>query len=74
MVVARERTWLLISFPDGSSSDITLYPGDKRDWTFAGTITLKIGNAGGVSLRFDDNEVAVPGMSGEVVTMTLPGN
>ena len=50
----------------------SLRKGDTFALTFADLLELKLGNAGGVRLRYDGNELPPPGTSGQVRTITFP--
>ncbi len=71
-IAAEETTWLSIKFSDGKREEALLRPGDSRSWKFSEKATLRIGNAGGVRIKFDGTDIGTPGSTGEVITMTLP--
>ncbi len=71
-ITAKETTWLAIRFSDGRKDEALLQPGDSKNWTFSGRATLKIGNAGGIDIRFDGKDLGAPGTPSEVMTLTLP--
>jgi cytoskeleton protein RodZ len=73
-ITAEETTWLSIKFSNGKADEALLRPGDSKTWTFTGTAMLKIGNAGGISIKFDGEDLGTPGDPGEVKTLTLPEN
>jgi cytoskeleton protein RodZ len=73
-ITAEETTWLSIKFSNGKTDEALLRPGDSKTWTFAGRATLKIGNAGGIGMKFDGEDLGTPGDPGEVKTLTLPEN
>jgi cytoskeleton protein RodZ len=73
-ITAAETTWLSIKFSNGKTDEALLRPDDSKTWTFAGRATLKIGNAGGIDMKFDGEDLGTPGDPGEVKTLTLPGN
>ena len=44
----------------------------SKDWSFAGSAVLKIGNAGGIALKFDGKDLGVPGKPGQVLNLKFP--
>ncbi len=71
-IKATEVGWVYLQFDTGKSEEVFLVPGQSKTWNFSENVLLKIGNAGGVSLNLDGENLGVPGKSGEVVTLTLP--
>ena len=67
-----EETWLKIIIDDMVPLEYSLYPGDRIELEAGSGYNLLIGNAGGVELFLNDQLVAVPGKSGEVVNLELP--
>ena len=67
-----EETWLKIIIDDLVPMEYSLYPGDRVELEAVSGYNLLIGNAGGVELYLNDQQVAVPGKSGEVVNLELP--
>lgn len=72
VVTARDAVWLQCKFSDGKVEEMLLSSGVSKNWDFNGTVLLKIGNAGGVSLRFDGKDLGTPGKPGQVVSMMFP--
>jgi cytoskeleton protein RodZ len=73
-IIAEETTWLSIKFSNDKTDEALLRPGDSKTWTYSGSATLKIGNAGGIGIKFDGEDLGTPGDPGEVKTLTLPEN
>jgi len=71
-IVASDKTWIRITFDNGKSEEMILSPGTSKNLEFAGSILLRIGNAGGVALKIDDKDLGVPGNMGQVVDLTFP--
>lgn len=71
-VAAVEPTWLKIIADDQKPQEYTLAVGDTLTLEARKQFSLLIGNAAGVQLTFNGNPVAVPGKSGQVVTLQLP--
>ncbi|GAB4489337.1 MAG: hypothetical protein OHK006_20890 [Thermodesulfovibrionales bacterium] len=72
LVSAQDRAWLQITFRDGRTEEMLMRPGDTKNWEFSGTATLKMGNAGGITIQLDEGEPVVPGTKGQVLTMRFP--
>lgn len=71
-IIARETSWVRIEFENKRHEEALLRSGMSKDWRFAGPVVLKLGNAGGVSLRFDGKDLGVPGNSGQVLNLNFP--
>lgn len=71
-IVAHENTWIDITFEDGKSEEIFLYPDQSNKLEFSGKVYLKIGNAGGIRINFDGKDIGVLGDQKQVVDLTLP--
>ncbi len=69
---ALDTVWLQVKFTDGKVEDMLLRAGISEHWEFNGSATLKIGNAGGVTLKFDGKDLGSPGNPGQVVDLTFP--
>ena len=72
VITASDTVWLQIRFEDGKTDEVLLRAGDSKHWEFDDTAVLKIGNAGGVSLKFDGKDLGVPGNAGQVLNLTFP--
>ena len=71
-VIARDTSWVQIGFENGKRDEALLRSGISRDWKFTGPAVLKVGNAGGVSLRFDGKDLGIPGKPGQVLNLNFP--
>ncbi len=71
-VTATETTWLSVETAEGISEEVLLRPGETRKWTSENGFDLKVGNAGGIRLMLDNNDVGPPGEKGRVVRLHLP--
>ncbi len=71
-VRAQETTWIRISSDESRREEVLLRSGDSKQWTFRSRAEVKIGNAGGIRIRFDDEPEMVPGAAGQVVTLVFP--
>ena len=73
-VIANDLTWVHITFSHGGTDEALLRPGMTKTWTFPEKAMLKIGNAGGVRLNLDGQDIGSPGSNGQVMTITFPEN
>ena len=71
-VTASDTVWMRITFENGKSEELLLEAGTSKSWTFGGTAVLKIGNAGGIALKFDGKDLGVQGDRDQVLDLTLP--
>ncbi len=70
-VVAQEPCWLQAEM-DGNIKDVYLYSGEDLDLKFFDSLQLKLGNAGGVKLRYDGEEYPLDAEPGEVKILNFP--
>ena len=71
-ITASDTVWLRIRFENGKQEEMLLKSGKSKSWKFGGPAVLKIGNAGGITLKFDGKDLGVPGDPGKVLDLTLP--
>ena len=69
---AHEETWLQATIDDRAPKSYHLRPGSNLELEAATNFTLRVGNAGGVTLFMDDLQLPPLGRSGQVVTIRLP--
>jgi len=69
---AHDTTWLQVMIDKTEPKELLMQPGDAVEWRAEKCFSLKIGNAGGVKVRFDDKDLANLGEAGQVVTLHLP--
>jgi cytoskeleton protein RodZ len=69
---ATEITWLRLVIDETDTREITMRPGEVVKWQAKKCFALKVGNAAGVRLLFNGEEVAAFGEKGEVKTITFP--
>lgn len=79
LVTAGESCWVLALVDggeagDGVTVDVMLRPGDTKLLRFAKSLTLKLGNAGGVTLSLNGEPYAFEAHSGQVKTLTFSGD
>ena len=70
-IAASEACWFRAEV-DGSTRDVYLRPGETIPLHFDESLELRLGNAGGVSLMYNGESVAVDASSGEVKTLRFP--
>jgi cytoskeleton protein RodZ len=69
---AKEATWIRVS-AEGQTKEMILQPGQSANWSSESVFELTIGNAGGVTLNFDGQDLPPLGRSGQVIrNMHLP--
>jgi len=73
-ITASDTVWILIKFENGKQEEMLLRSGTSKSLKFGGPAVLKIGNAGGITLKFDGKDLGVLGDTGRVMELTLPGN
>ena len=71
-VTASETSWISITIDDGKQRDVLLRRGERAVWKASKSLSLVIGNAGGVKVDFDGKDVPLLGEPGEVVRIKLP--
>lgn len=72
IITAVEECWIHSNADKTDTRQFSLRKGDTFALTFADSLELKLGNAGGVRLRYDGNDLPPPGSSGQVRTITFP--
>ena len=70
-IVGTEECWLSINRDDSGAVTKILSPGDVELFTAARTISLIVGNAGGVLLKINDRAAKTLGRSGQVVHLII---
>ncbi len=70
--VASELTWIELSIDDTPPFDITLRPGESYSKNAQQSMQVRIGNAGGLELYFNDSPLGVPGDHGEPLDLLFP--
>lgn len=72
VIIATEECWVHSNADKTDTRQFSLRKGDTFALTFAHSLEIKLGNAGGVRLRYDGNDLPPPGSSGQVRTITFP--
>ncbi len=73
-ILASDTTWLLVTIDNTESKELLLNKGESVKLSAKDSFSLKIGNAGGIKLIFDGNDMGVPGENGQVITLNLPSD
>jgi cytoskeletal protein RodZ len=73
VVEATETSWLNVVEDDNPPYEILLRPGERMQREATDKFSIDIGNAGGVSVYFQDKPLGLLGKSGQVVHLNLPG-
>lgn len=71
-ITASDAVWLQIRYEDGRVEEALLKSGMSKDWSFSDTAVMKVGNAGGITMNFDGNDLGVPGKPGQVLNLNFP--
>lgn len=71
-IEAVEQAWMRIQLDQKEPFEALLKAGESYTVKAQNKFTLKIGNAGGVELFFNEKPLGNPGKPGEVVDLTLP--
>ena len=66
-VVVTERSWIQITLDGVKVFDGFLDPGDERRWDAEEQIAIRSGNAGGVNIYVNGEDMGLMGQSGQVV-------
>lgn len=72
LITATEECWVHSSADKTDTRQFSLRKGDTFALTFSKSLELKLGNAGGVRLRYDGKDLPPAGTSGQVKTVTFP--
>jgi cytoskeleton protein RodZ len=71
-VVARELCWVYGRIDNATVTDFTLRPGQSKSVEFRESLTLKLGNAGGVEVFLNGDEYEFEAETGQVKTLHFP--
>lgn len=71
---AVETTWIYLKAGTDKPEEVLLQPGDAKIWKFYEQALIKIGNAGGVKIKYDGRDLNTSGKSGQVLILNLPEN
>ncbi len=71
-VTADDTTWISVTFDGGRREEMILRPGQSKNWPFSGKVLIRVGNAGGINMRFDGTDLGKPGEAGQIKNITLP--
>lgn len=72
IIVATEECWIHSSADKTDVRQFSLSKGDTFALTFSTRLELKLGNAGGVRIRYDGKEMPPAGTSGQVRSLVFP--
>ena len=72
IITATEECWVHSNADHTDTRQFSLRKGDTFALTFTKSLELKLGNAGGVRLRYDGEELPPVGTTGQVRTLTFP--
>lgn len=72
VITATEECWVHSNADNTDTRQFSLRKGDTFALTFTKSLELKLGNAGGVRIRYNGQDMPAPGQSGQVRTLTFP--
>ncbi|GFH63299.1 MAG: conserved hypothetical protein [Candidatus Desulfovibrio kirbyi] len=72
IITAIEECWIHSNADTTETRQFSLYKGETFALTFTTKLKLKLGNAGGVRVHYDGEDLPVIGQSGQVKTLTFP--
>ncbi len=72
VVEANDKVWIQVRIDDKETESEMLYPGDRREWAAARILQVVIGNAGGLHMRWNGQQIEAPHDSGRVLRFRLP--
>ena len=72
IIIATEECWIHSSADKTDVRQFSLSKGDTFALTFSTRLELKLGNAGGVRIRYDGKEMPPAGTSGQVRSLVFP--
>ena len=71
-VVATEQAWMRVQLDQNKPYEALLKSGESLTVKAREKFIIRIGNAGGVELFFNEKPLGNPGKPGEVIDLTLP--
>jgi len=72
VVRAFELCWIYGVIDQDEATDVTLRPGDSKTFNFEESLSLKLGNAGGVDVFLNGEKHEFDAVSGQVKTLVFP--
>ena len=72
VINAVDTCWVMVRPDSAKSTEFSLRKGEGATFTFNKTLTLRLGNAGGVRLVYDGQPMDAPGARGQAKTLTFP--
>lgn len=72
IITATEECWIHSNADKTDTRQFSLRKGDTFALTFTKSLELKLGNAGGVRIRYNGQDMPAAGLSGQVRTLTFP--
>jgi cytoskeleton protein RodZ len=72
VVEADDKVWIQVRIDDKETQSEILHPGDRREWDAARILQVVIGNAGGIRMRWNGQQIDAPRDQGRVLRFRLP--
>ncbi len=70
-MVVTDTTWLRIVYSDTLTDEAIFIPGDERSWQSPSDFWMRIGNASGIHLYLNENDLGVPGNAGRITNIRV---
>lgn len=72
IITAKAECWIHSTADNTETRQFSLRKGETFALTFKKNLVLRLGNAGGVSIRYNGEDMPAPGQMGQVRTLTFP--
>ncbi|MCH5277533.1 MAG: DUF4115 domain-containing protein [Desulfovibrionaceae bacterium] len=72
VLTAEASCWVHANADKTDTREFTLQEGETFAMPFRESLTLRLGNAGGVKIKYDGRDMPSPGKSGQVKTISFP--
>jgi len=71
-IIATEEAWVSVNTGENGNDQRLLKPGDTAQWTAPESFSIRVGNAGGIKVKFNGRDIGSLGPSGKVINIVLP--
>lgn len=73
VLISQAECWVHATADDTETRQFSLKSGETFSLSFGKSLVLKLGNAGGVRLKYNGKDLPSPGKVGQVLTLRFPG-
>ena len=70
-MVVSDTTWLRIVYDEDKADEAVFIPGMERTWESETVFWMRIGNASGIRLYLNDEDLGVPGRAGSITNLKI---